>query len=146
MRSELPTIKTLEWIEVESGKKTPLKVTVHHTIEELGDLHEKLAAVHRKYEQRVNYFKAKVKNLVTAENARIAKENANKEALCNEENQKVIADYNKKREEWQSDYRKASHLFEEERQKEIEKAAALRIAIDPRFQSVIDMFLKEVEE
>lgn len=146
LRSELPTIKTLEWIEVESGKKTPLKVTVHHTIEELGDLHEKLAAVHRKYEQRVNYFKAKVKNLVTAENARIAKENANKEALCNEENQKVIADYNKKREEWQSDYRKASHIFEEERQKEIEKAAALRIAIDPRFQAVIDMFLKEVEE
>ena len=33
-----------------------------------------------------------------------------------------------------------------EQQKEIEKAAALRIAIDPRFQAVIDMFLKEVEE
>ena len=146
MRSELPTLKTLEWIEVESGKKTPLKVSVHHTAEELGDLHEKLAGVHRNYEQRVNYFKAKVKNLVTSENARIAKENAVKEASVNEANQKVLHDYNKAKEEWQANYRKASHLFEEERQKDIQKTAALRIAIDPRFQEVIDMFLKEVAE
>ncbi len=146
LRSELPTLKTLEWIEVESGKKTPLKVSVHHTAEELGDLHEKLAGVHRNYEQRVNYFKAKVKNLVTSENARIAKENAVNEASVNEANQKVLHDYNKAREEWQASYRKASHLFEEERQKDIQKTAALRIAIDPRFQEVIDMFLKEVAE
>jgi hypothetical protein len=146
LRSELPTLKTLEWIEVESGKKTPLKVSVHHTAEELGDLHETLAAVHRAHEQRVNYFKAKVKNLVTTENARIAKENAVKEASVNEANQKVLNDYNKAREEWQASYRKASHLFEEERQNEIKKTAALRIGIDPRFQVVIDMFLKDVAE
>jgi hypothetical protein len=146
LRSELPTLKTLEWIEVESGKKTPLKVSVHHTAEELGDLHEQLAGVHRTHEQRVNYFKAKVKNLVTTENARIAKENAVKEASVAEANQKVLNDYNKAREEWQASYRKASHLFEEERQNEIKKTAALRIAIDPRFQTVIDMFLKDVAE
>jgi hypothetical protein len=146
LRSELPTLKTLEWIEVESGKKTPLKVSVHHTAEELGDLHEQLAAVHRNHEQRVNYFKAKVKNLVTTENARIAKDNAVKEASVNEVNQKVISDYSKAKEEWQASYRKASHLFEEERQNEIKKTAALRIGIDPRFQVVIDMFLKDVAE
>jgi hypothetical protein len=146
LRSELPTLKTLEWIEVESGKKTPLKVSVHHTAEELGDLHEQLAGVHRNHEQRVNYFKAKVKNLVTTENARIAKENAVKEASVSEANQKVLNDYNKAKEEWQASYRKASHLFEEERQNEIKKTAALRIAIDPRFQMVIDMFLKDVAE
>jgi hypothetical protein len=146
LRSELPTIKTLEWIEVESGKKTPLKVSVHHTAEELGDLHEKLAGVHRNYEQRVNYFKAKVKNLVTTENARIAKENAVKEASVAEVNQKVLSDYNRVKEEWQASYRKASHLFEEERQNGIKETAALRISIDPRFQDVIDMFLKDVAE
>jgi hypothetical protein len=146
LRSELPTIKTLEWIEVESGKKTPLNVSIHHTQEELGDLHEKLAEIHRKHEQRVNYFKAKVKNTITSENARIAKENANAESICNEKNQKVIDIYNKEREEWQANYRKASHTFEEERQKEIEAVAALRIAVDPRFQPVIDMFLKNVTE
>jgi hypothetical protein len=146
LRSELPTLKTLEWIEVESGKKTPLKVSVHHTAEELGDLHEQLAGVHRTHEQRVNYFKAKVKNLVTTENARIAKENAVKEASVAEANQKTLSDYNKAKEEWQASYRKASHLFEEERQNEIKKTAALRISIDPRFQTVIDMFLKDVAE
>ena len=146
LRSELPTLKTLEWIEVESGKKTPLKVSVHHTAEELGDLHEQLAGVHRNHEQRVNYFKAKVKNLVTTENARIAKENAVKEASVAEANQKVLSDYNKAKEEWQASYRKASHLFEEERQNEIKKTAALRISIDPRFQVVIDMFLKDAAE
>lgn len=146
LRSELPTLKTLEWIEVESGKKTPLKVSVHHTAEELGDLHEQLAGVHRAHEQRVNYFKAKVKNLVTSENARIAKENAVREASVNETNQKVISDYSKAKEEWQANYRQASHLFEEDRQNEIKKTAALRIAIDPRFQAVIDMFLKDVAE
>ena len=146
LRSELPTLKTLEWIEVESGKKTPLKVSVHHTSEELGDLHEQLAGVHRAHEQRVNYFKAKVKNLVTTENARIAKENAVKEASVAEANQKVLSDYNKAKEEWQASYRKASHLFEEERQNEIKKTAALRISIDPRFQVVIDMFLKDAAE
>jgi hypothetical protein len=146
LRSELPTIKTLEWIEVESGKKTPLKVLVHHTQEELGKLHEDLAETHRKHEQRVNYFKAKIKNMVTAENARISKENANAEAVCNEKNQKILDDYNKQREEWNANLRKASHLFEEERQKEIETVASLRIAVDPRFQSAIDMFLKNVTE
>ena len=146
LRSELPTLKTLEWIEVESGKKTPLKVSVHHTAKELGDLHEQLAGVHRTHEQRVNYFKAKVKNLVTTENARIAKENAVKEASVSEANQKVLSDYNKAKEEWQASYRKASHLFEEERQNEIKKTAALRISIDPRFQMVIDMFLKDAAE
>lgn len=146
LRSELPTLKTLEWIEVETGKKTPLKVSVHHTAHELGNLHENLAGIHRNYEQRVNYFKAKVKNLVTSENARIAKENAIKEASANEANQKVLSDYNKAKEEWQANYREASHLFEEKRQKEIERVASLRIAIDPRFQTVIDMFLKDVSE
>lgn len=146
LRSELPTIKTLEWIEVESGKKTPLKVKIHHTAEELGGLHEKLAELHRNHEQRVNYFKAKVKNMVTSENARIAKDNANAESVCNEKNQRLIDIFNKEREEWQANYRKASHLFEEERQKEIEKVAALRIEVDSRFQSTIDMFLKNVTE
>ena len=64
----------------------------------------------------------------------------------NEINQNTISVYNKAKEEWNASYRKASHLFEEERQKEIEKTAALRIAIDPRFQAVIDMFLKEAGE
>jgi len=74
LRSELPKLKTLEWIELEREKKTPMNVTIHHTIDELGELHKNISAIHRQFEQKVNYYKAKVKNLVTLENARIANE------------------------------------------------------------------------
>ena len=66
--------------EVQDGKKTPVKVTKHHHSQSLMQLHEDIAEQHRQYEQRVNYFKAKVKNLVSDENARIQKLNADKAA------------------------------------------------------------------
>jgi hypothetical protein len=146
LRTELPSIKKLEWMEIEAGKKTPVKVEIHHTSDELGKIHEELAALHRGYEQRVNYFKAKVKNLVTSENARIAKENAIKQAEVKEANDNLLDAYNKEMESYRSSYREASNLFEENRQKEIAIASALRIDVDSRFQPVIDMFLKEVSK
>jgi hypothetical protein len=144
LRNELPTIKTLEWIQIEDGKKTPLNVTIHHTIDQLGELHEELASVHRKHEQKVNYYKAKVKNLVTTENARIARHNADKTAEVTEINDKILTEYKSAREKWQSAYKKAKMEFEELRQKEISKAASLRIEIDPRFKSTVDLYLNQL--
>ena len=43
LRAELPTIKTLEFMEIEVGKKTPLKVYIHHTADQLLAIHEELA-------------------------------------------------------------------------------------------------------
>jgi hypothetical protein len=43
LRNELPKLKTLEWIEVEKDKKTPMNVEIHHTIDELGELHKNLS-------------------------------------------------------------------------------------------------------
>ena len=48
-------------MEIEVGKKTPMKVEVHHTSAQLLAIHEELANSHREYEQKVNYFKSKVK-------------------------------------------------------------------------------------
>jgi hypothetical protein len=146
LRSELPNIKKLEWMEIETGKKTPVKVEIHHTSEDLLKIHEDLASTHRKHEQRVNYFKAKIKNLVTSENARIAKENAVAQAGIKEHNDNVLDAYNKAMEEYRSSYREASDLFEEKRQKEIARISSLRIDVDPRFKETIDMFLSEVSE
>jgi hypothetical protein len=146
LRSELPNIKKLEWMEIETGKKTPVKVEIHHTSEDLLKIHEDLASTHRKHEQRVNYFKAKIKNLVTSENARIAKENAVAQAGIKEHNDNVLDAYNKAMEEYRSSYREASDLFEEKRQKEVARISALRIDVDPRFKETIDMFLSEVSE
>jgi hypothetical protein len=100
LRAELPTIKTLEFMEIEVGKKTPMKVSVHHTSEQLLAIHEQLAALHRGYEQKVNYFKAKVKNSVTSENARIAKERADIQSEVNEINSKQDVEYKNAYDKW----------------------------------------------
>jgi hypothetical protein len=145
LRAELPTIKTLEFMEIEVGKKTPMKVYVHHTSEELLAIHEELAALHRGYEQKVNYFKAKVKNSVTSENARIAKERADIQAEVNEINSKQDVEYKNAYDKWAAEYRKASEEFEGDRQKRIENAANLKIEVAGRFQPVVDEFLKQLK-
>lgn len=145
LRAELPTIKTLEFMEIEVGKKTPMKVSIHHTSEQLLEIHEELAALHRGYEQKVNYFKAKVKNSVTTENARIAKERADIQAEVNEINSKQDVEYKNAYDKWAAEYRKVSEEFEESRQKRIQEAANLKINVAERFQPVVDMFLKQLK-
>jgi hypothetical protein len=144
LRRELPTLKTLEWMVIEDGKKTPLQVNIHHSIDQLGQLHEELSAIHRAYEQRVNYFKAKVKNLVTQENARISRENADRQAEINKINDDLISAYEKKREQYTAAFKQARMEFEEQRQKSIQETANLRILVDDRFKPVIDRFLKDL--
>ena len=144
LRNELPKIKTLEFMEIETGKKTPIKVSVHHNSQDLLTLHEELAAEHRAFEQKVNYFKAKVKNAVTTENARIAKVNAEAIAAETEANEILLNEWSKENTAWLAANRKATEEFEAERQKRIADAVALKVDIAPRFQPVIDEFLKKV--
>jgi hypothetical protein len=145
LRSELPTIKTLEFMEIEVGKKTPMKVSIHHTPEQLLAIHEELAGLHREYEQKVNYFKSKVKNSVTTENARIANERAKIQAEVNEINSKQDAEYNTAMDKWRAEYTKASNEFEAKRQERIKEAANMKIDVNVRFQPVIDMFLNQLK-
>jgi low affinity Fe/Cu permease len=144
LRSELPKLKTLEWIELEREKKTPMNVTIHHTIDELGELHKNISAIHRQFEQKVNYYKAKVKNLVTLENARIANDNAFLQSFENEANDKRNSQYSIAIQEWQGKRKKAEMEFNANIQNEIGKVAALRIMVDPRFKVVIDRFLDTI--
>ena len=148
LRTELPNIKTLEWMEIKKDEKVPLTVTSHpeHTPEALLALHNDLAGEHRKFEQRVNYFKAKVKNLVTTENARIANENANAQSEANAFNQTVRGEFQKLYADYQEAVRKESHEFEKSRQDNIKVIAGLRIDVDTRFQETIDLYLKQVTE
>jgi hypothetical protein len=145
LRAELPTIKTLEFMEIEVGKKTPLKVSIHHTPEQLLAIHEELAALHRGYEQKVNYFKSKVKNTVTSENARIQKERGNIQAEVNQQNADLANAYKIAYEQWSADQRKAQHEFEEKRQGRIQEAVNLKINVAERFQDVVDEFLNQLK-
>ena len=145
LRAELPTIKTLEFMEIEVGKKTPMKITVHHSAFQLIGIHEELAALHRGYEQKVNYFKSKVKNAITSENARFQKERGEIQARVNQQNLDLANAYKLSYEEWTANQRKAQHEFEEKRQARIQDAVNLKIEVAERFQDVVDEFLNQLK-
>ena len=148
LRKELPDIKTLEWMTPPSdkAKSYPMHIGIHHNSKDLLDLHEKFASEHRKYEQKVNYFKSKVKNLVTEENARISNINADKQAEAGKENASLIADYNTRLKAYNDEILKQKHSFESNRQSEIKKIAALRINVHSNFKPLVDEFLKMLED
>lgn len=146
LRNELPNIPAIEWMVIQDGVKSPVTITVHHTAEQLLGIHNELATAHREYEQRVNYFKAKVKNLTTTENARIAKHNAdlqNAAAKQNNELQLTFETASKKANEEANDIRVE---FEKTRQANISEIAAMRIEIAPRFQATVDEFLTKLPD
>lgn len=145
LRKELSTLKTLEWMTIKDGEKTPLKVLIHHTPEQLLEIHSNLAAKHRQYEQRVNYFKAKVKNLVTEENARISRENAGIQAEVNSRNEVLRNQYNSQVADYEAKNLELRQVFEKNRQEDIQKTSQLRISVDTRFQSVIDKYLSQLD-
>jgi hypothetical protein len=145
LRTELPTMQLLEWDMIEDGKKTPVEVNVHHTVEYLGGIHSELSGIHRKHEQKVNYFKAMVKNAVTVENARIIRINADEQARVDKINESNRAMYDTAMKSWNTDRTAAQYAFNETRQKEIEHLAALRIEVPARFQPVVDEFLLGLE-
>ncbi len=144
LRNELPKIKTLEWIEIEDKKKTPMDVVVHHTPDQLLNIHNELAAKHRQYEQKVNYYKAKIKDLTTMENARIARLNAESIAETNTHNAIVNNEYHKAYEEFERNIELLTQEFEAKRQDRIKEVSELRIDVDSRFQKVIDRFLSQL--
>jgi len=141
LRKELSNMPSIEWFNVEDNKKTPVKITKHHHAQSLMQLHEDVAEEHRKYEQRVNYFKAKVKNLVSDENARIQKENADKAAIFLKQEEALNREYTLAMDEYKGELCRLTMEFNAQRELNVKSAAALRINVDPRFQSVIDLFI-----
>lgn len=141
LRKELPNTPSIEWFEVETGKKTPVKVTKHHLSPVLMGIHEDIAEQHRVYEQRVNYYKAKVKNLVSDENARIQRVNADKAAEFLKLEKEVHEIHQLAMDAYNGEVLRLTMEFNSQRELDIKSAAALRINVDPRFQAVIDMFI-----
>lgn len=146
LKQAIPLIPDIEWMEIEKDKKVPVTIKVHHTSKELFDLHEKLAKLHRVHEQKVNYYKSKVKNIITEENARIAKHNndlVNKKELHDQEVDNI---YYKSLEEYNKKVSSIKSQFEIDRQEKIKEIASMRIFVDDRFKEVIDMFMESVKE
>ena len=147
LRKELGSgIAPIEWMTIQEGVKSPITVTTHHTSQQLLVVHEELAKLHREYEQRVNYFKAMVKNLTTARNADIAKHNADVQNDCAKQNNEAQAEYETAYKLAGEQIRSIQAEFEKERQSLIKEVAGMRIAVSEKFQPVINMFLKQIED
>lgn len=143
LRKELPNIPTLEWVEINKDTKTPITIDIHHDGDKLLTLHNELASLHRAYEQKVNYFKAKVKNIVTEKNAEISKSNADEQNKINAENSKLLNEYNTNKSIIMDKILEEQQIFEQNRQNEIKELSALRIDVDARFKETVDKFLVE---
>ena len=148
LRKELPNLEPLEWFVApgHEGKAHPIKVEIHHTETELWDNYQRLANLHRDMEQRVNYFKAKVKNLVTLKNAEIHKENADKLAEIATINDKKMDQYRKDMSVYRDAVKVEVNKFEAEKLKTIKEISALRIEVDKRFQPIIDELLEKYDD
>jgi len=145
LRASLPNDENIEFMELQQGVKTPVKCTVHHTANQLNDLHQDIEMKHRKFNQRVNYFKAMVKNLVSDENARIEKINLDEQTRVSIENHKNDQENSVLNDEYRSRFDIASREFNIKKELEIKRISQLKIAIDERFQDVINALVKTIE-
>lgn len=141
LRKQLTNRATLEWEIIEHGKKTPVKLTYHNTPEELLRTHNEIAELHRKAEMRVNYFKAKVKNLVSQENADIAEYNGIEKSRVKAINEKTSAEFTQEQTNWIAQREIQESEFETKRNIKMKELASLRINIPERFKPIVDEFM-----
>jgi hypothetical protein len=87
-----------------------------------------------------------VKNLTTAENARIAKVNADLQNEAEAINNKLNGEYDTTFKAYTERTKSVKAEFEKTRQARIAEIASMRIKVDPRFQKTIDIFLKQISD
>lgn len=144
LRAELKTLASVEWTELKVGQKTPIKIIPHHDSKTLLEHHEKLATLHRQYEQRVNYFKSKVKKITDIENDRINRHNKELQINTEKKNNELRLEYQTAMKVVDEKIKTIRAEFEVTRQERISEIATMRIQVDPRFQEVVDIFLKQI--
>jgi len=146
LRNELPKLSGLEWMSIETGKQTPVSVSKHHTPEQLMAVYELLSKLHGEANQKVNYFKAKINNLVTNENARIAKQNAIEINRVEVLNSSAREQYKIDNDAYSSREHAEIAEFESRKHTAISKIAALKIEVSPIFQDTITSVLNKTGE
>jgi hypothetical protein len=146
LRKELPKLKLVEWMDINATEKTPVIFKLHHTSEELLKVYEILAAEHRKHEQKVNYYKAKVKNMVSDKNAEIHTLNSLEAERIAKVNDTIENEYQKAFSEYYARISKEQSEFQKQLEIEKKGLAQTRIVVDPIFQNIIDKILGNLED
>lgn len=108
----------------------------------LDALHEDLSKEHRKYNQRLNYFKAKSKNLLDKHSQQIYVENN----AIQDYNEGVFQAYNTERQLWNDKYNvakaKARNIFDAQVSSDLNKVSQLRITIPQEYKELIDELIE----
>jgi hypothetical protein len=145
LRNELSTEELLQWISIQDGVKSPVILTPHHHSSQLMVIHEQISGLHRAYEQRVNYFKAKVKNIVNDKNAEINSENAKLTEDANRENNALRTQYRAETDNYLAEVKKVQYEFESGKEKMVKEISQLRIEIPERFKELVDEILETLQ-
>ena len=149
LRKDLATLPDMKWLDKYVGggvTSLPVKIEKHHKAEDLLAFHEKFAMAHREAEMKVNYYKAKIKNLTSLKNAEIAKSNGDKMATYNEKSAAAQNLYTQQSNFFLNEVKKGKQLFEKTRLDEIRRVSALKIQIPLELQNTLDLFMDKVKE
>lgn len=121
----------------------PLRVTVNHDANNLMDLHEELSSKHRSHEQKVNYYKSKIKDIVKAENDRLHNEWLEEMKSWREKYNEVEAHNNKLLTDMNQKLSEGDSRIEKEKRDKISQLSKLRITIPETFKAIINEYLPE---
>ena len=144
LRKEASNTPLVEWKKIDSNITIPIKNTIHTTPEELFKIHLQLVEIHRVHAQKLNYYKAKIKNQLSDLNEENAKKNSEEYQKASSKYEKELQEYNEELRKYGERYHKALFAFQEEKEKEMKKIASLRIRIPEVFKSLVDTLLKKV--
>lgn len=142
LRKDAYKIPAIEWIELKKDEKTPVDIIVHHAPEFYDTLYKEFSNLHRDYEKKVNYIKAKVKNLVAEENQKLLLEYKQNLQEVSERNRLLKEEYNKEVTKWTTNYNLAKSTFEKEKVEKVNELAKLKIVLDSRYESLKNELMK----
>lgn len=135
LRNRFSLDSKFETVSLETGKYTPVKKEFHHTVDQLQTLHNNLSEAHRKYNEKLNYLKAKAKNAMSTVSIAVSAEN-----------HKNYAEYTEKLKDWTSRFEiKKKELMNEVSKLRIEVP---QIEVDGKilFQDLINEYMGKVEK
>ena len=144
LRKEASKTPLVEWKQIDSNITIPVRNTIHATSEELFQIHTELEDIHRTHEQKLNYYKAKMKNQLSDLNIEINRKNSANYEEAASKYKIEVKKYEEELQKYEEEYNKALFTFQEEQEEEIKRIAALRITIPEIFKPLVDTLLKKV--
>jgi hypothetical protein len=130
-----------EWFDVSTTEKAYVDVRMHYTPEYYNTLHEDFAKLHREAEKKVNYFKAKIKNMVSDENLRLRQEFEAEYKAIVDENKSINDAYELEFKAYRVEYDLKYSEYQKEINREVKRISALKVKPDPRYQPLIDKLI-----